>query len=207
MKTKYLGIAVIVTAVFFLMMPISQISAISSMEEKTFQSLIPQSEFVITLDEGEEVIWIADYVTRDDDVAYVTMQATSREIEGLEGELQITPSYQPFLFEWRAARNIITARALFGRPLFYALVIGHIRFDLWGRCTHVFPHMLYGSFSWRYDGYDGVCTSEKGEYYGEAIVDAYFEDRLKKWQPHIHVYAGWDWYDLGYKGGYLDWGD
>jgi hypothetical protein len=203
MKSKYLGIVVV--AILLLMTPISVISAISPMNIKVTHSVIPQSEFVITLDEGEEVIWIADHVTREDDVAYVTMKTTGYLAEGFEGYLKIMPSYQPGLF--CGVRNRITARALFGRPLFYARVSGFMWFNMNFRCTHVFPIMLYGSMSWRYEGYDGAKTTKKDEHYGEAIVDAYFEDQLNKWQPHIHVYAGYDWYDLDYYGGYLEWGD
>ena len=211
MKSKYLGIAV-VAILLFLMTPISVISVISPMNMEVVHSVIPQSEFVITLDEGEEVIWIADHVTREDDVAYVTMKTTCYGAEGSEGELQMTPSYQPNPPEVAGypynVTHCITARGFFGRILFFIAARGWIRFNWVGKCTHVIPTSFYASFSFRYWKAEFLVRSwEKGEHYGESIADGSFEDIYKDRYINVHAYAGYDWYDGMYGGGYVDWGD
>jgi len=200
MNKKILGIVAIMTAALFLLTPISAMSSISTMEEKPTQSVIPQSEFVITLGENEEVTWTADYVTRDDDVAYVTVETNIEADE--TGELQIVSSQPPQpLIVWPLSHRI-TAKNWWGRPLFYTWAKGWASFVL-GKCTGISDTSIAGTLSMRYGRTSfNHYTEGIGQNYAKIVADSYWIDKLMRRTPHIHVWAKTA-YPSG--GGYLEW--
>ena len=164
-----------------------------------FFSFIPQSDFVIDLDENEEIIWIADSVVRDDDIAYITVETT-----GETGELGEEPQ---LLFGWAQLSYKITARNWWGRFLFYAWARGWARFNWQGECTYVIDTCLCGvaiAYQWRYEctDYDHYIDGGVGYDYARITADAYFKDRLIRRNPHIYV---WAQYPYPYGDGYLEW--
>ena len=206
MNKKLLGIIAITIAFLFLLTPISAMSPIPTVKENTMvseflqvikgPSVIPQSEFVITLEENEEVIWIADSVTRDDDIAYVTKESDD--------------SPQPLPKGWYHMGYTITARSWWGWPLFRTKAAGLFHFTLW-QCTDMIDLSTCFSFCWRY-------TKENFESHIDAYgwqnsfimvsADGYFKDNLIHRYPHIsilveHVYGG----SGNTVTAYLDWGD
>lgn len=199
MNRKLLEIAAIAVAFLFLLMPVSAMSPIPTVKENTMiseilpvmkgPSIIPQSEFVITLNENEEVIWMADSVVRDDDIAYITMET-------------ITP--QP-LGIWLFFGSVITAENWWGRPLFYAFAKAWARFNWQGKCNYIIDRSNYHTLCWRYDrvDFDSYTYGDNGDDYAKVTVDAYFRDCLIRRNPHIHVWARSDM--VPYGGGYLEW--
>ena len=106
MMKKIIGIAVLL-AVLMIIPSLSaapMLKTVTVKEEPEEVVGISQSEFVINLDDNEEVIWIADSVSRDDDVAYVTEEKTLENI----------PLFIP---GWHLITHTITARNWLGRAI------------------------------------------------------------------------------------------
>lgn len=207
MKKKILGIIAIAVAFLFLMTPASALlSPISTVKENTMiseflqvikgPSVIPQSEFVITLDDNEEIIWIADSVTRDDDIAYVTMESNDPP--------------QPLLVGWYPLRYIVSARNWWGRTLFYTRASALARFNILGRCTNIIDLSSGYSYHYRYtrdDFYsdvDGIGTRE-----ADVYAHGYFTDNLVHRSPSIRVWISHEFDQNGITiwMANLDWGD
>jgi len=150
---------------------------------------ISQSEFVINLDDNEEVIWIADSVSRDDDVAYVTEEKTLENI----------PLFIP---GWHLITHTITARNWWGRHLFSASAKALCRMDYLEICLYIIDLSHRKTTCLRYyaEGWRSV-TLGIGFSKPEVFVDSYWSDQLTRQEPHIYVRAVYP----GTHSGYLEW--
>lgn len=219
MKKKFLGITAIIVAALFLLTPISAMSPIPTVKEKTtvsessfmtgLPSIIPQSEFVITLNENEEVIWTADYVTRDDDIAYITVETTG-EVGELEGQMVMPPEPLAW-YQWYHVDYKIRAMTWWGWTLFYTHANAWAKFDMQiGRWTELIDLSTGFSFCWRYirEDFDSYTEGLGSKDCVKVTADGYFRDKLIRRYPHIHVWASHEWGQNGNTiSGYLDWGD
>ena len=206
MKKKLLTLTAIAVVALFLLTPASALlSPISAVKENTMiseflqvikgPSIIPQSEFVITLDENEEVIWIADSVTRDDDIAYVTMEGDD--------------SPQPII-GWYSLRYTVSARNWWGRTLFYTRAWALARFNILGRCTNIIDLSSGQSYYYRYTRFDffsdpdGIDTREV-----DIFAQGCFIDNLVHRSPEIRVWISHEFDQNGITiwMANLDWGD
>lgn len=215
MKRKLIGITAIIVVALFLLTPISAMSPMSIVKEKTtvsespfmtgMPSIIPQSDFVINLNKNEKVIWTADYVTRDDDIAYVTMETTSGAGE-LQGQMVLPPQPQPIGWYWLI--HITAAKNWLDVIIFYTIAKGWARFDGQKICTYIIDTSVSRTLCWRYrcvdfDSYtDGVGSEQ-----ARITADGYFRDRLIRRYPHLHAWIQFEWEYIWDEGGYVDWGD
>lgn len=196
MNKKLLGVAAIIVVALFLLMPVSALSPISTVKEKTTISeilpvikgcsVIPQSEFVITLDANEEVIWTADYVSGEEDIAYVT------------GELQEPPFPTPKCVYWMG--YIVIARNWWGRPIFYTFAKGWATFI--SKTPWVFGTSNSVSTCWQWVVTDDQESVEENSGYGEIQADGLFENILTGKEARIYA-----WVICKYTGGYYGGGD
>lgn len=209
MKKRLLGISAIIVAALFLLTPISAMSAISTVDEKPARSIIPQSEFMITLGENEKVTWIADFVTRDDDIAYVTVE-TNVEADELEGELRTVPNQPPQPLGWTLYSYYVTvAWNWWGRPLFWTKASGFFKFSIYLKCYDVIGTSSCASWCLRYTrlGLDEETYPHPPwpDDYGTVSAHGHFRDNVIRRYPTAHAFIIYPYLGLPSGSGGIDW--
>ena len=190
MNRKFIGFLAVLIATLFMLTPISAMSSITMKSNATNEdslivieepatTTIAQSDFVVNLDGNEKVVWIADSVTRDDDVAYITASSMSDIISlGLK---------------WCRYRNYVFAKNWWGRPLFYLKAQAWFKTDGNEWSVDSIECSTAGSLCFRYSmiGLDQLSYPKYPHTTKAAELDAvgYFIDRYVHREPVIHSHS------------------
>lgn len=164
------------------MLPTTAVLSAPTKESTPTTSVIPKSEFNIVLNANEKVIWMADQIASDSDVAYVTLAVSQQ---------QPTPPGNPVpLGLWWKAYTVC-ARSPSGLKMFetkagawFTFVLTFLISIADGSSQYVYP-----GWRWKYEALGTGMDNNLGDHPHEGTEYAWGHFRNKITNGHPEIYA------------------
>jgi len=164
-------------AVIFLVVPMAVLAGQAPVFTST--TIVPKSQFNIVLAPNEQILWTADQVTSDSDVAYVT------------GTLvQLPPKYGPLDTLIYDRSYTVNAKNNIGITMFWTKAEGIFTFVLgfeWG----VAPYSSHGvklAYVWRYSKLSLDQSVDEQPHSATVYATGHFYDKIIHTYPRIYAW-------------------
>jgi len=205
-REKSLRIISMMIIVLFLSTSVSAMSIKQVTTKEPTLTTISQSDFIMDLAGNEKVVWQADYVTRDDDIAYVTVEENI-ELGAIPGTLEMKRKQPPQPLYPEIISYKTSVKNWWGRTLFYVEAKAYCRYSfLLDKYTGAYDRsgglILVFSNRYEYIGFQSEVDLDilDGEYV-RVWAEGYVRDWWLRRDCHLYAYAVTN----GPGSGYIEW--
>jgi len=183
-KMKMRIIAIMMAVMFAL--PVSAVLSAPAGESTSAPvTVIPKSQFNIVLDANEKVIWMADQVACDSDVAYVTLTVNQQPTIPSGDALPLALPY------WRS--YTICARSPIGLKMFDTQAGAWFLFILTYlvSISDASSQYVYPGFRWKYEAMGTDMDNNLGDYpqSGTEYAWGHFKNKITGGTPQIYAWC------------------